>query len=57
MLDELIIGITCKDKGTGVFLLGAIYLDKQHENLGIGTKTIEFIIMPNNNYKKETDKL
>jgi len=43
-LDKQIIGgITCGYKGNGVFWLGGIYIDKQHQNLGIGAKTIEFI--------------
>lgn len=44
VFDEQIIGgITCGDKGNGVFWLGGIYIDKQHQNLGVGAKAIEFI--------------
>lgn len=44
VLDDVIIGgITCSDLGNGLFWLGGIYIDKQHQNMGIGAKAITFI--------------
>lgn len=44
VLDGAIIGgITCCDIGSENFWLGGIYIDKAHQNMGIGTKAITFI--------------
>lgn len=44
VLDKQIIGgITCGDLGDGLFWLGGIYIDKQHQNRGIGAKAITFL--------------
>nr|WP_302600100.1 GNAT family N-acetyltransferase [uncultured Cellulosilyticum sp.] len=44
VLDGVIIGgMTCHDLGEGLFWLGGIYIDKAHQNMGIGAKAITFI--------------
>ncbi len=44
VLDDVIIGgMSCCDLGEGVFWLGGIYIDKAHQNMGIGAKAITFI--------------
>ena len=44
VLDYKIIGgMTCRDLGNGLFWLGGIYIDHAHQNMGIGTKAIQFL--------------
>lgn len=53
VLDGTIIGgITCCEVSDGVFWLGGIYIQKQYQNIGIGTKAITFIESEFPNAKK-----
>jgi len=44
VLDGKIVGgMSCFDHGNNEFWLGGIYIDKDHQNMGIGAKAIKFL--------------
>lgn len=41
--DKIIGGMSCRELEDGIFWLGGIYIDSQHQNMGIGAKAITFL--------------
>ena len=44
VLDGTIVGgMTCCNQGNGEYWIGGIYIDKEHQNMGLGAKAIKFL--------------